>query len=550
MVMIVKINKNKWFKQHKFVPKKKNNRMNAIILCTAFLLPTLLFFRASLTLHSHEKFSSIFKFTQAAIAAALLGSVTGVFWLINFGPTEVTLFEMHKLGLTVRLDTLSIIMYFMISIIAFVVLRFSKNYLDGDPEIIQFFRRLALTIAFVQILVLAGNIATLFVAWVGTSIGLHQLLRFYPKRKKALLAAHKKFIIARLGDLMLLIALLLIYFQFGSGNLSYIFEQLQQFDSNSLSFQLEIAALFLVLSAALKSVQVPFHGWLLDVMEAPTPVSALLHAGLLNAGPFLIIRFAFLIDIAQNASNILIMIGAISALFGAIVAITQPAIKTGLAYSSIGHMGFSLMVCGFGVYSASLLHLVAHSFYKAHAFLSSGSIIEKVQTKNAINYNRLGKIWRIIFGLFASIILYFLIAYVWGINANSEFQLLVIGFIIFFGVLSIQINSFDSNISVRSISYLLIGSGIVINFFFIFESLIHSIIQSQIPEIREPSLSQAILSFIVLATFFVTVLMQLSTSKTSKKKISKKIGVHVRNGLYFNLIFDKMMNALNTKPLK
>ena len=157
----------------------------------------------------------------------------------------------------------------------------------------------------------------------------------------------------------------------------------------------------------------------------------------------------------------------------------------------------------------------------------------------------------------------------WGTNANTEFQLLVIGSIIFFGVLSVQINAFDSNIGARSIFSLLIGSGIVINLFFIFancagraapprgfvtgRSQIRCLgwrVQSQIPEIREPSLGLMIISSIILTAFFITVLMQLSTSDLKNKKISKKIGIHIRNGLYFNLIFDKMMNSLNTKSLK
>lgn len=521
--------------------------MSATILSALFLLPVLLFFTASL---SFNKLNNVFKITRAAVVVALLSSLVGVVWLINFSPIESTFFEYAELGLSVRLDPLSVVMYFMISIIAFVVVRFSRNYLDGEPRIKQFFGRLAFTLAFVQLLVLSGNLATLFIAWVGTSIGLRQLLLFYPDRKKAILAARKKFVIARLGDLMLLIAFLLIYFEFKNGNLSYIFDQLQLLDARSISCRLELAAILIVVSAALKSVQVPFHGWLLDVMEAPTPVSALLHAGLLNAGPFLIIRFAFLIDIAGNASIILITVGAISALFGAIVATTQPAIKTSLAYSSIGHMGFTLMVCGFGVYSAALLHLIAHSFYKAHAFLSSGSVIDKVQTKSVVDYARLGNVWRMVLGLIATVVLYFSIAYLWGTNADTAFQLLVIGSIIFIGVLSIQINAFDSNISGRSILSLLIGSGIVINLFFIFESIIHYGILSQIPEVREPSSGLMILSITVLVLFIITVSLQFSTTRIKNWRVSKKIGIHVRNGLYFNLIFDKMMNSLNTKTLK
>jgi NAD(P)H-quinone oxidoreductase subunit 5 len=521
--------------------------MSLTFLSIIFLLPVALFLSTNLHIAPFKHVSNVLRTTQLAVLISLIGSGFGLFFLANWGPTEITYFSFENLGLTLRLDPLSLIMFTMISIIALVVIRFSKNYLDGEPKIKHFFRKLAFTLAFVQLLVISGNLATLFIAWVGTSIGLHQLLRFYPERKKALLAARKKFFVARMGDASLLTAFILIYLEFNSGNLSYIFAQLKLMSTTSISLQLEIAAILLVLSAALKSVQVPFHGWLLDVMEAPTPVSALLHAGLLNAGPFLIIRFAFLMDVATNASIILISIGAISALFGAIVSTTQPAIKSALAYSSIGHMGFTLMVSGFGVYSASLLHLVAHSFYKAHAFLSAGSVVDKVKTRYAAEFVRLGKPARILLGAGSAIALYGLIAYFWGVNQQSEFQLLAIGAIIFFGVLSLQMNAFDSNNSVRSIVSLLIGSGLVINLFFLLESVVQLGIGSQIPEIKPASASLVTVTFIVLVLFFTTVLIQFISVKLRNGNLSRQLGIHLKNGLYLNLIFDKVMNSLSLK---
>lgn len=521
--------------------------MNTLLISLIFLLPIVLFLATSLPIALFKKFSPVLKTIQVAVFFAMIGSVVGIYWISAVGATEATLISTEGLGLTLRIDPLSITMYSMISIIAFMVVRFSRNYLDGEPRIKQFFSKLAFTLAFVQLLVISGNLATIFIAWVGTSIGLHQLLRFYPNRKKAVLAARKKFFVARLGDLSLLIAFILIYQEFNSGNLTYIFEQLQLISAEGASFSLELSAILIVFSAALKSVQVPFHGWLLDVMEAPTPVSALLHAGLLNAGPFLIIRFAFLLDIATTASIILISIGAISALFGAIVSTTQPSIKTALAYSSIGHMGFTMMVGGFGVYSASLLHLVSHSFYKAHAFLSSGSVVEKVQTKFAVEVTRLRKPARMVLGIVTAIALYVSIAYFWGINQNSEFQLLAISSILFFGILSMQINSIDSNNSGRSILALMIGSGLVINVFFLLESTVQHAMGNQIPEIREASSGLIALIIGVLALFFVTVLVQFTSLKLRNSNLSKQLGIHVKNGLYFNLIFDKMMNSLAIK---
>ena len=280
-----------------------------------------------------------------------------------------------------RFDALSIVMFLMVSVIGFIVLQFSKSYLHGDINHLKFIRRLLLTIACVQVLVLSGNLFILFISWVSTSFSLQRLILFYKDRKTAQIAVRKKFIVARMSDLSLLIAVILLYFEYGTSNLEVIFQELKNVNSVRTSWITELSGFFIVLSAIIKSVQIPFHGWILDVMEAPTPVSGLLHAGLLNAGPFLIIRFSYLIELTFIAPIILLVIGGISALYGTIVFPKQPAIKTSLAYSSIGHMGFSLMICGMGLYSASLLHLIAHSFYKAHSFLSSGSVIDKYRLK-------------------------------------------------------------------------------------------------------------------------------------------------------------------------
>ncbi len=521
--------------------------MTLNLLSIFFLLPIVLLLIVNLPTKWFSTFRNTFGVVQSAIYLSLVGSGVALFWVSTQQAAEISLFSIRNLGLSIRIDSLSTIMYAMISIIGFVVVRFSRNYLDGEDRIRQFFIRLAFTLAFVQLLVISGNLATLFVAWVGTSIGLHQLLRFYPNRKKAVLVARKKFIVARLADLTLLGAFSFIYFEFGSGSLSYLFEQLQLISSENIPVTLEIATLLLVFSAALKSVQLPFHGWLLDVMEAPTPVSALLHAGLLNAGPFLIIRFAFLMDLSVVASTTLIAIGAISALFGAIAATTQPSIKTALAYSSIGHMGFTLMVSGLGVYSASLLHLVAHSFYKAHAFLSSGSIIDRVQTKFAANFVRSGSPIRMILGSLSAIALFGLFAYFWGINPETEIQLLAIAGVIFLGIVTVQVNALDANINLKSVLLLLLGSGLVINAFFLLEQLTHTAIDSQIPVIREASGSLLVMIFIVLSLFLLTVGLQLYAVRFRNNRFVKNIGIHFKNGLYFNVLFDRMVHALVIK---
>ena len=135
------------------------------------------------------------------------------------------------------------------------------------------------------------------------------------------------------------------------------------------------AAALLAIAALLKSAQFPTHGWLTEVMETPTPVSALLHAGVVNAGGFLLIRFADVMLQAPVVLAVLVMVGGFTALFGSLVMLTQSAVKTSLAWSTVAQMGFMILQCGLALFPIALLHIVAHSLYKAHAFLASGSAI-------------------------------------------------------------------------------------------------------------------------------------------------------------------------------
>ena len=520
--------------------------MNGKILIASFLIPIALFFVAGI-LGFAKKNTLVMRLTKIAPPIGIAVSLASLFWVFPNGLIESDSIAINDLGLSLRFDTLSVIMFSMVSTIALVVLRFSYNYLDGDANQAPFIGNLSITIAFVLLLILSGNILILFLSWVAVSVALHKLLIFYPERRKAVLAARKKFIVARVGDATLLFALGLIYFEFGSGNLEVIFEELRQLKLGEVSFELELSAILLVISAGLKSAQLPFHGWLIEVMETPTPVSALLHAGLLNAGPFLMIRFAYLLEAVHYGPIILFTMGAITALFGAIVFTTQPSIKTGLAYSSVAHMGFTLMICGLGVYPAALLHLMAHSFYKAHSFLSSGSIIEKVRTKQAVKFSRKGSLWRIMAGFVAAISLFIALGWFWGVNLNSEFQLLIIAGVILTGIISLIVNALDSNNLGRSIVQIIGGAFLVIVLFFALEKFVRVYLGNQSPAIAEPSSVMMCLSGITLIIFFITVLILTLSPVLKKRNRVKHFGVHVRNGFYLNVVFDRMLSSLNKK---
>jgi NAD(P)H-quinone oxidoreductase subunit 5 len=315
---------------------------------------------------------------QLALAASLLNvgiALCAAFAVAMHGALRSPLLGAGGLGLSLYLDALSATMLCLVSFIGLIVLNYSSSYMDGDPGQLRFTRTLCLTLSAVLLIMVSGNGVQFTLAWIATSIGLRELLVFYPERPAAIIAARKEFLINRLGDTLLILAMVLIHRATGSLEYGTVFAKLAQLRAaDSIPPGLGAAAMLLVGTAMLKSAQFPLHGWLIEVMETPTPVSALLHAGIINAGGFLVLRFAYVITPSLSALHMLAFVGGFTALFGSVVMMTQTSVKLSLAYSTIAQMGFMMFECGLGAFSAALLHIVAHSLYKAHAFLSSGSI--------------------------------------------------------------------------------------------------------------------------------------------------------------------------------
>ncbi len=269
------------------------------------------------------------------------------------------------------LDGVALVMAVMVAFLGVVVIGFARRYLAGDPGQARFLAWMSLTLASVLLLVLSGHLLLLLGAWVATSLCLHRLLLFYPERAGAQFAARKKFVFSRLGDLCLAAAAVVLYAHHHTFDLAAIASAVAAGHTAGNT----AAALLLAGCAMLKSAQFPFHSWLPDTMETPTPVSAFMHAGIINAGGFLVIRLAPVLAASPAASALLAVVGAFTAAFGAVVMLAQPSVKRALAYSTIAQMGFMLLQCGLGAYGLALLHIAAHSLYKAHAFLTAGSTI-------------------------------------------------------------------------------------------------------------------------------------------------------------------------------
>lgn len=319
--------------------------------------------------------------TTTVAGLTFLASLAAGVHVITAGPIDYSFAEWTSpipFCLGIHVDAVTVVMMTLISFIGVIIARYSTRYLLGDPDQGRFFRWMAFTLGATLQLVMSCNLVLFTAAWMLTSLGLHQLLTFYPERPWAVWAARKKFLISRLGDAMLIAALVLTYLSFGTTEYTAIFTAADAIHNGTAagSVSTSLIGILFVLGAITKSAQFPFHSWLPDTMETPTPVSALMHAGVINAGGFLVIRLSPLVSLSPIALDLLALIGAITAIVGSVVMLTQTSIKRSLAYSTIAQMGFMMLQCGLGAFSAALLHIVAHSAYKAHAFLSCGSALD------------------------------------------------------------------------------------------------------------------------------------------------------------------------------
>jgi len=300
------------------------------------------------------------------LAAAIVGAV-------------VRAVTQEQASAALRSDTIGAAVLVLVCFVGWVVVRYSQAYLAGDPHERRYIGRLLATVAAVAVVVVANHLVVLVVAWTATSLAMHGLLTFYGDRPVAVAVAHKKFLLARCADLCMLGAVV----AFGTTLHTLRIDRIaaDATAATALPAGARVAIALVALAALLKCAQLPFHGWLIQVMEAPTPVSALLHAGVVNLGGFVLLRFAPVVDRATETRALLIVVGATTAVTAALVMTTRISIKVSLAWSTCAQMGFMLMQCGLGLWEMALLHLLAHSLYKAHAFLSAGGVVRQTQRK-------------------------------------------------------------------------------------------------------------------------------------------------------------------------
>jgi NAD(P)H-quinone oxidoreductase subunit 5 len=340
--------------------------MNHAWLLLLPLLPVLLHAVAALLASAGHRDAAWRRAEGSALLSTLAaGAALGL--VLSGGPVAAV-------GL--RLDAVGSVVALLVGFVGWIIVRYSQRYLLGEAEERRYLKLLASTLALVSLVLAADHLLLLAAAWIGTSLTLHGLLRFYAERPAARMAAHKKFLSARAADVALLGAVALFGSAYGTLSLDAM---LVHAAGQGVPPLAQAGLALLVVTALLKCAQLPLHGWLIQVMEAPTPVSALLHAGVVNLGGLVLIRFSPLLAQAPVALVLLASVATLTVVIATLVMGTRVSIKVALAWSTVAQMGFMLLEVALGLPAVALLHLVAHSLYKAHAFLAAGGVVQRQQ---------------------------------------------------------------------------------------------------------------------------------------------------------------------------
>lgn len=467
----------------------------------------------------------------------------GVFALS--GPKSTILGSIYG-AIAIRLDLLSVTMGLLVTFIGWIVLRYSATYLDGEVRQNSFMGWLATILAIVLLFVQADDLKLLVAAWVATSLALHRLLVFYADRVQARRAARKKFIVARLSDVSIALGAGLLIYGYQTSHITAILERISNGEISR--FAAGAAGLF-AFAALLKSAQFPTHGWLTEVMETPTPVSALLHAGVINAGGFLLIRFADIMLLSPGIMALLVMIGGFTALFGGLAMLAQPAVKTSLAWSTIAQMGFMIMQCGLALFPLALLHILAHSLYKAHAFLSSGSAVENIAAIKRPGPIAIPSAGAVIRAFALALLIYALMGGIFGLQGKSP-QALALGAILIFGVAYLiaqgLADAAPRALTFKTVLYALLASVS----YFALQAGAQWLAAGALPATPSPGPLEWALMVLAIFSFGLVAIAQATFPLWSNHPAAAGLRIHLANGLYANAIFDRWIGNWSYRGAK
>ena len=348
-------------------------------------------------------FSQIFSCSMVVISAVIS---CFIFYdgLINDNYGNYLIFEWINSGnlnvnWSIKIDPLSSVMIMVVTSVSALVHIYSIGYMSHDPHKPRFMSYLSLFTFSMLCLVVSDNFLQLFFGWEGVGLCSYLLIGFWFKRETANNAAIKAFIVNRVGDFGLAIGIFIIFLIFGTLNFEEVFLLVPEFTKTNLSIfggeynVITLICVFLFIGAMGKSAQFLLHTWLPDAMEGPTPVSALIHAAtMVTAGVFLVVRCSPIFEYSQFAMNLVAIIGMITALFAASVALVQNDIKKIIAYSTCSQLGYMFFAAGVGAYHIAMFHLFTHAFFKALLFLGAGSVIHAFHEEQDIS--KMGGVWK------------------------------------------------------------------------------------------------------------------------------------------------------------
>jgi NADH-quinone oxidoreductase subunit L len=300
----------------------------------------------------------------------------------------------------ILIDHLSIFMCIVITGVGGLIVTYSVGYMshEDNPSYARFFTYMDIFIFSMLMLVLAGTFVFLIVGWALVGLSSYLLIGFWYQRRSAVLAARKAFIMNVIGDVGMILGAFVLFVSYHSMTFAGVFKfgcpptNVESICHTSDSGALELAAFLLLVGAVAKSAQLPLHTWLPDAMEGPTPVSALIHAAtMVTAGVYLVGRMHPIYDIAVYAHGAVAIVGAVTALFAATIAIVQTDIKRVLAYSTMSQIGYMFLAVGIGAYSAGFFHLLSHAFFKALLFMAAGNVIHAMHDEQ--DMRKYGGLW-------------------------------------------------------------------------------------------------------------------------------------------------------------
>jgi len=484
---------------------------------------------------------------QAAEAAGLTAMVAALLSaavLVVQGPVTAVLLP----GLSVRLDVISVVMLCLVSFIGWVVLRYAATYVDGEARQGAFMGWMCATLAAVMLLVTAGHLTQLVLAWIATSLSLHQLLLFYGERVQARRAAHKKLVTSGISNVVLIVAAVVLWNGFGSGDIATILDAAR---AGAAPTSAAWAAGLIALAAVLKSAQFPTHGWLTEVMETPTPVSALLHAGVINAGGFVMIRFADVMLTAPGVLAVLVMLGGFTAIFGGMVMLTQSAVKTSLAWSTVAQMGFMVLQCGLALFPLALLHIVAHSLYKAHAFLGSGGAVEAVATVRRPGPVAVPSGAKVTKAFLLALAIYAVMTVGFGLATGFDLkspQAIALGAILIFGVAYLIAQGL-AGAAPRALTRATVIYALAASLgYFALQAGAEALTAGTLPPTPAPGPLEWALIVLAVLSFGLVAVAQALFPLWAHHPAAAGLRVHLTNGLYANAVFDRLLGGWSRTP--